>query len=63
MFLNNITNDVIIDGMASQITKIQDSDSKAFIRQCTDINHINQRNNVKKTNQIFLDEYMSGDPR
>ena len=37
-------------------------DSKAFIRQCTDINHKNRRNNVK-TNQIFLDEYMSGDPR
>ena len=29
--------------------KIQDS--KAFIRQCTDINHIKQRNSVKKTNQ------------
>ena len=40
--------------------KIQDS--KAFIRQCTDIKHTNQRNNVK-TNQIFLDEFMSGDPR
>ena len=41
--------------------KIQDS--KAFIRQCTDINHIKQRNNVKKRIKIFLDEYMSGDPR
>ena len=41
--------------------KIQDS--KAFIRQCTDINHIKQWNNVKKRIKIFLDEYMSGDPR
>ena len=32
--------------------KIQDS--KAFIRQCTDINHINQRNNVKKRIKYFL---------
>ena len=41
--------------------KIQDS--KAFIRQCTDINHIKQWNNVKKRIKIFLVEYMSGDPR
>ena len=35
------------------LNTIMIQDSKAFIRQCTDINHTNQRNN----------EYMSGDPR
>ena len=52
------------DGRTDRQTETEDSDSdsKAFIRQCTDINHTNQRNNVK-TNQIFRDEYMSGDTR
>ena len=34
--------------------EIQIQDSKAIIRQCTDINHINQRNNVKKRIKYFL---------
>ena len=33
------------------LSRFKIQDSKAFIRQCTDINHIKQRNNVKKTNQ------------
>ena len=41
--------------------KVTIQDSRAFIRQCTNTNHTNQRNNVK-TNQIFRDECMSGDP-
>ena len=42
-------NPLVTGGFTSQRFKIQDS--KAFIRQCTDINHIKQWNNVKKTNQ------------